>query len=409
MQPRKLSVAFCGFPYSGNGAGQAEHPALCRWLVPTIIAAKKDPRVLEVFAFDMADTPITMNRNAAVVKALEQGADVLVMFDSDMHPDLYLGTDPNAKPFFQSAFDFLYDRFETRKTVVAAPYSSAGPHEVPMALEWVNFMTGEVNEGYKLELLGRNEAARRTGFEQMGAVATGLIMYDLRIFQELPQPWFYYEYHGDGPACPVCKQKKAGVQASKASTEDVTNTRDISLFYFARYGYNPLFINWDSWAGHYKTKLVQKPHIQTVDAVGSSLVAAVRNNYRSNEKVSNAGEDSPLTGLGNKVIVMPSTKTTDAPKPTAMNGDIHNAPLREGDTVTELQEIPAEDDGSKEWHEKYGLHPSEPHPTFDPPPDPKDCVAVADEGDHIHRLVRSECVGVRRVGEREVDLHGAKG
>lgn len=372
MQLRKLNVAFCGFPYSGNGGGQSEHPAIRNWLVPTVVAAKRDQRIDRIIPLDEADTPIPMSRNNAVIRAKNSGADLLVMYDSDMHPDLLIGIDPVAKPFFASAFDFIYERYDSRKLVVAAPYCAGPPHENSMVLEWVNFRTGEIDEGYKLQLIDRGDAARRTGFENVGAVATGLIVYDLRIFDELPQPWFYYEYEGDGPTCSNCGCRGRGPQAKKVSTEDVTNTRDISLYFHERYGYNPIWVNWDAWAGHYKTKLVQKPNLMSVGDVGHTIREAVLRGYTSGHRTMIAGQDD-ASRLGTKVVVQ---------KPSA-------------------QASPSQNGNGHAWTDEQIVSN---RPTFSQAvPADEECVAVSEVNGEIQRLVRSEVVGVQVVGQRDCD------
>ena len=73
--------------------------------------------------------------------------------------------------------------------------------------------------------------------------------------------------------------------ADKGSTEDVQNTRDISLAGIQKYGSNPVHCAWDSWAGHWKPKLVRKPQILTADSVSRSLADVVRRGNESGVKI----------------------------------------------------------------------------------------------------------------------------
>jgi hypothetical protein len=79
--------------------------------------------------------------------------------------------------------------------------------------------------------------------------------------QQAEQSWFYYEYTDQ-------------YQQHKGSTEDVTATRDISIHGMLELGYNPLRVNWDAWAGHWKVKCVDKPVCLSVDDVSSKLIRA---------------------------------------------------------------------------------------------------------------------------------------
>jgi len=107
----------------------------------------------------------------------------------------------------------------------------------------------------------RHTAVKMAGIQECAALPTGLIMYDMRVFEltepKSPEdkPWFYYEW-------------KDHFCADKASTEDVTQTRDSSLVGTQKLGYNPVFCNWDAWAGHWKPKCVGKPVF--IDAKGVS-------------------------------------------------------------------------------------------------------------------------------------------
>jgi hypothetical protein len=98
----------------------------------------------------------------------------------------------------------------------------------------------------------RHTAVKMAGIQECAALPTGLIMYDMRAFEltepktDDDKPWFYYEW-------------KDRFAAEKASTEDVTMTRDLALVGTQRLGYNPVYCNWDAWAGHWKPKCVGKP------------------------------------------------------------------------------------------------------------------------------------------------------
>ena len=87
--------------------------------------------------------------------------------------------------------------------------------------------------------------------------------------------WFYYEYERD-PATGKCFQDR------KASTEDVTATRDIGLVGQLKLGYNPIHCAWSSWAGHVKPITVGKPIVMRHDDVAQVYRRAVENGVESN-------------------------------------------------------------------------------------------------------------------------------
>ncbi len=273
-EPMKLKVGICSFSYGGNGGIKSEVPDVRDWMIDTIIAAQKDPRIKSIMNYDLADTPITMNRNRSVLEARKMGLDVLVMVDSDMQPDC----EPGAKPFFFEAFNFLYDSYSRGPVVIGAPYCGPPPHENVYVFQWAAAMNDQCNPNHKLAGFSREEAARMTGISPVAALPTGLIMYDMRIFDMLEpqsdgsQPWFYYEYSDK-------------YQSTKASTEDVTATRDMSLVGQKILGYNPVYCSWDSWAGHWKPHLVRRPRPITVESVGSKYAEALESGYAPGDRI----------------------------------------------------------------------------------------------------------------------------
>ena len=84
-------VLICTFSYGGNGGMKSEHPDVRDWMLKNIPEIKSDERIDRVDVVDMAATPLTMMRNRAVLSARRGDYDLLLMIDSDMAPDLYLG------------------------------------------------------------------------------------------------------------------------------------------------------------------------------------------------------------------------------------------------------------------------------------------------------------------------------
>lgn len=261
---QKFNVGFCTFSYGGNGGISSEVPDVREWAVPLITKLSRDERVAQIRMWNLSDTPITMTRNRSVLMAREYGMDVLVMIDSDMKPDVMLGQDPAAKPFFDTSFDFLVQHYHKGPCVIGAPYCGPPPVENVYVFRWMNQESGNANPDFQLQMYDRHTAVKMAGIQECAALPTGLIMYDMRAFDLTEpkttddKPWFYYEF-------------SSKYQDEKASTEDVTMTRDLSLVGEQKLGYNPVYCNWDAWAGHWKPKCVGKPQVVAAKGVSEKL------------------------------------------------------------------------------------------------------------------------------------------
>lgn len=271
---RKFKIFVSFFPYGGNGAAPSEHPAIRNWFAVTLrdLHTKYADQVADVVWRDFADTPITMTRNAAVIEARKYGADILVMIDSDNIPDLYLTPEYRAmfpddaatsRPFMQVVLEEMEQRFSEGPHVVMAPYCGPPPHAPVYIFGWEEGPEDATPDApMKLKKIDRREAALLRGVGHCAAGPTGCIAFDMRIFT-ICEPdldankgkgWFYYEY-------------KDGRHGEKASTEDVTCTRDMSLIVQKKLGYNPLLVAWDCWAGHVKPVIIGKPHRRTLEQI----------------------------------------------------------------------------------------------------------------------------------------------
>lgn len=275
---QKFNVGFCTFSYGGNGGISSEVPDIREWITPLIAKLSKDERVAQIRMWNLSDTPITMTRNRAVIQARECGMDVLVMIDSDMKPDINNGFDPAAKPFFDSSFDFLVQHYPKGPCVIGAPYCGPPPVENVYVFRWLNRESVNANPDFQLEMYDRHTAVKMAGIQECAALPTGLIMYDMRAFAltepqaDADKPWFYYEY-------------KSKYQDEKASTEDVTMTRDLSLVGTQKLGYNPVFCNWDAWAGHWKPKCVGKPQVVEASNISEKLKRCWDANYDAGTRI----------------------------------------------------------------------------------------------------------------------------
>ncbi len=284
----QVSVMVARFPF-----GNSESPDVTDWLIQTDRKMQQDERIAKVFMTRVDDTPITMSRNLVVERARAAKADLLLMIDSDMKPDL---PGLHARPFWDTAFQFWFDRQEPM--CIGAPYCGPPPHCNVFVFRWATLANpGEVEphgECVKLTQFPREEAAQRTGIERVAALPTGLILIDMEVFSVLKPPFFYYEWEEDGLHCPTCGHPAGGKQIKKASTEDVAFTRDVEMAAgFANY------VTWDSWAGHWKRTCVGKPQLVYADFVNAKFRDAVLHNARIEEAVM---EVQPPRGLCGAVI-----------------------------------------------------------------------------------------------------------
>jgi len=237
----KVSILFARFPYGGNESYQSAN-----WMIETIVKAKADPRICSVDHMEVNDTPITMSRNRVLKACLDRKIDLVCMLDSDMHPDLYKGT-RNAVPFWDTSLDFVLNH--DGPSVIGAPYCGPPPVENIYVFRWANQQSDHPNPDLKIEQYSREEAAVRTGIEEVAALPTGLILIDMRAISRLKPAWFDYEYE-DPP-----------FNTKKATTEDVFFTRNLSLAGV------PQYVNWSAWAGHIKQKTVGMPQFLGADQV----------------------------------------------------------------------------------------------------------------------------------------------
>lgn len=273
VTPRKLNVGFVSFAYGGNGGISSEHPCVREWMLGTFNRARADKRIDRLATFTLSDTPITMTRNKAVLQARQEKLDVLVMIDSDQHPDVEAGRDPCFKPFFASSFDFLYSHYDRGPVCIGAPYCGPPPVENVYVFRWANEQSDMPDPQAKLEGFCRAEAASLTGIQPVAALPTGLTMWDMRCFEYMTPPWFYYEW-------------KDEYHSEKASTEDVTATRDLSLSVAKQLGYDACYCNWDAWAGHWKPKCVRKPQPLCATDVGEHLAKALQEGRDRSDRLS---------------------------------------------------------------------------------------------------------------------------
>lgn len=287
----KLDVLIVHFAYAGNGGCASEQPPIRQWAVETHLKAAKDPRIGRVGSVTLSDTPITMTRNRAVKLAKEGGFHLLMMVDSDQNPQRHEG-EPWYRPFWDVALDEIYAHYHKGPLCLFAPYCGPPPGENVYVFQWDSDGVYGDETPPRLEQYTRAQAKNMRGVHTAAAGPTGFMLTDVRCFdivkpsdkprkfiledlaagkitpkqaeRMLHEGWFYYEW-------------KDCTASEKASTEDVSFTRDLVLACMAKHGYNPLRCCWDSWVGHLKPWDVGKPIGFTEENVGSAFKNAILN------------------------------------------------------------------------------------------------------------------------------------
>lgn len=309
--PRIFDIYLACPAYAGNGGYQAMHPDVTDWLLEVTGKMRSDPRIGHVHFDHESDTPVTMIRNDYVLKARKAGAEFLLMVDSDQSPNKHK-TEPWFKPFWETSFEYALQHYDKGPLVIGAPY--CGPPgdvgENVYVFHFENFGVHGDETNFKLEQYPRAMAAQLTGIQECAALPTGMILIDMRIFEmiepsqkskrqvleefkdgkidiatalrEITEGWFYYEWEN-------------GYAAKKASTEDVTFTRDVAIAGMHKLGYNPLRCNWDCWIGHHKPYNVGKPRPYGVEHVGNVLMRAAQEGANYTEEKLVQFEASPKT------------------------------------------------------------------------------------------------------------------
>jgi hypothetical protein len=327
---RKLDLMFARFPF-----GNQEAPSVTNWMIETVGKAKAHPNVGRIMHREYDDTPITMTRNRAAADALAERADILFMIDSDMQPDIGLlpgSRLAGARPFFETALEFMLRH--PGPCSVGAPYCGPPPWENVYVFQPAKRQNDNPNVDFAVEQFTREEAAGKSGFEQVFALPTGVIAIDVRSFLKLPQPWFDYEWEGDHSKCDTCKQFRPGVRARKASTEDVYFSRNCALVGL------PQYVLWDAWAGHWKRKLVTKPSVLTVDRVIEDYKEAILRGNDSRETLLMVGEGKQPKHLGEHADARRDARD-DVPDPGPEGGEyagrlgVHRR-VRGGEAVCDL-------------------------------------------------------------------------
>lgn len=232
--------------------------------------AQADPRIDDTIHTHIARVPTPVARNELVEAARKHGIDVLVMIDDDM-----------AVPgdFFGFAVDFLLKH--QGPAAIGVPYCTAPPREDVCVFEWASGQSHTADRPWALVNVVREDAARRTGVEEVANIGTGCIAYKMGCFDKITHPYYDYSYEDE-------KHTKV------SETEDCWAHRKMHLRGV------PLYVSWDHWAAHFKTKKVMKPVVVTTGEVIDSFkreALADRHHAAREEAKKNGGPLPPPLSL----------------------------------------------------------------------------------------------------------------
>ena len=172
-------------------------------------------------------------RNSLVEEARRRGMTHLLMLDPDMALNAYQKMQPS--PWFPAFWRFA---LENPGCVLAAPYCGRGNEDPP-----VQVWRGGTSEAAR-QRVSWDEAARATGWEQVSAVGTGLMLIDMAVFDRILRPYFMDRYY-DG------------------NYTRLDYTPDIWFCERCADAGIPVWVNWDCWVGHWQNQMVPCPRSGT--------------------------------------------------------------------------------------------------------------------------------------------------
>jgi glycosyltransferase involved in cell wall biosynthesis len=220
------------------------------WYGKTMFEAQASGTVKRLAELPIKKFPTDVARNHSVEVAKEGGYDYLLMMDHDIdpHPD-----------FWKRSWGWMVAHRATGPCVVAAPYCSGTPERV-LAFIFENLATENPDPDFRIECISRYQAAQLSGFHRVAAVGTGMILWDMRVFDYLAKPYFAYEYNED------C--------TNADSTEDIVATRNLALQGI------PIWCDFDCWCGHLKLRMSHKPQPLSAENLGKSFVKELNTSFK---------------------------------------------------------------------------------------------------------------------------------
>ena len=190
-------------------------------------------------------------RNHGVKEAREEGATHLLMIDPDVAIDAFVGTEPWAKKWWSEAWYFA--KRDGPPLVLTAPYAGQ--------LQKVHVFYRDkegVNRRYSW-----NDAGKMSGWSQVNAVGSGLMLIDMRVFDLLDKHDDSLNQH---------RPYFRDIYADERETE-LDYTPDVYFCERCREVGVPIWVNWDCWCGHWQLQRVTSPRCGTIPETTESEVS----------------------------------------------------------------------------------------------------------------------------------------
>jgi hypothetical protein len=181
----------------------------------------------------MYTQPHDAARNKVIEYAQAKGARLLFCLDDDMRP---------PKEFFDATLARMWANIQNggEPIVIAAPYCTGGPKEIPNVFRYRTEGNNIHNLGTFLNRYTREEAAYETGLTEVPNIGPGTICYDMRAFDMIKQP--YYEF----------------IYADQAHTIHA-RSEDVHCHWQMREAGVRIYCDWDHWASHRKESWILQP------------------------------------------------------------------------------------------------------------------------------------------------------
>jgi hypothetical protein len=176
---------------------------------------------------EMIDLPISrfptdVARNCIVEVCQQQKVDFLFQLDEDSGPPY---------EFFKEALTFLMN--QAKPSVVGCPYL-AGDGECQVFRFVPAHSPDPKQPSWKITRVPRPDAFQRKGYERVASIGTHSIAYDMRVFNEIKQPYYRYGYNAN--------------HTQLLETEEMACHRNLMQVGV------PIWVNWNLWSSHYKVQ-----------------------------------------------------------------------------------------------------------------------------------------------------------
>lgn len=224
---------------------------------------------ISIYFSHWARDRIPAARNSLVEEARRKKATHLLMLDPDVAVNAYRKMQPQA--WFPAFWRFA---LENPGCVLAAPYCGRGNEDPP-----VQVWRGGTSEAER-QRVSWDDAAKATGWEQVSAVGTGLMLIDMIVFDRIKRPYFM-DHYCDG------------------TYTQLDYTPDIWFCERCADAGIPVWLNWDCWVGHWQNQMVPCPRTGNTRP---AVEERISRQYAGDGRLREAGETGASPHLFNPTL-----------------------------------------------------------------------------------------------------------